>query len=35
VLAAWRLPLIRELRRLPEPEPTTEWLGLEADVRAT
>lgn len=35
VLAAWRLPLIRQLRRLPEPEPTTEWLGLEADVRAT
>jgi len=33
VLVAWRLPLIRELRHLPDPEPTTEWLGLEADVR--
>lgn len=34
-LVAWRLPLIRELRRLPEPERESEWLGLEADVRPT
>jgi MFS family permease len=33
VIAAWRLPLIRELRHLPEPERESEWLGLEADVR--
>jgi len=32
---AWRLPLIRSLRQLPQPEPPTEWLGLEADVRPT
>lgn len=35
VFVAWRLPLIRELRSLPEPEPMTDWLGMEADVRAT
>jgi len=35
VLLAWRLPLIRELRRLPEPEPASDWLGMEADVRPT
>ena len=35
VIVAWRLPLIRELRRLPEPERESEWLGLEADVRPT
>jgi MFS family permease len=34
-LAAWRLPLIRELRQLPRPEEPTDWLGLEADVRPT
>lgn len=33
VLVAWRLPVIRELRQLPEPERESEWLGLEADVR--
>jgi hypothetical protein len=35
VLVAWRLPLIRSLKRLPEPERPTDWLGLETDVRAT
>ncbi len=35
VLVAWRLPLIRGLKRLPEPERPTDWLGLETDVRAT
>ena len=35
VLLAWRLPLIRELRRLPEPESASDWLGMEADVRPT
>ena len=33
VVVAWRLPLIRELKHLPEPEPESDWLGLEADVR--
>ncbi len=33
VLVAWRLPVIRELKALPEPERESEWLGLEADVR--
>ncbi len=33
VLVAWRLPRIRELKTLPEPERPTDWLGLEADVR--
>ena len=33
VIVAWRLPLIRELRTLPEAERESEWLGLEADVR--
>lgn len=33
VIVAWRLPLIRELRQLPEAERESEWLGLEADVR--
>jgi MFS family permease len=32
-LVAWRLPIIRELKRLPEAERESEWLGLEADVR--
>ncbi len=32
-LVSWRLPLIRELRHLPEPERESDWLGLEADVR--
>ena len=30
---AWRVPVIRQLRRLPEPEPEHEWLGAEAIVR--
>ncbi len=34
-LVAWRLPLIRSLRQLPEPERESEWLGLEAEVRPT
>ena len=33
VVVAWRLPRIRELKTLPEPERPTDWLGLEADVR--
>lgn len=33
VLVSWRLPLIRELKHLPEAERESEWLGLEADVR--
>lgn len=33
VIVAWRLPLIRELKTLPEPERESEWLGLEAEVR--
>jgi len=33
VIVAWRLPLIRELKTLPEAERESEWLGLEADVR--
>ena len=33
VLVAWRLPMIRELRNLPEPERESEWLGVEAEVR--
>ncbi len=33
VLVALRIPLIRTLRHLPEPESDSEWLGAEADVR--
>ena len=33
VVVAWRLPLIRHLRSLPEPERESDWLGVEADVR--
>jgi MFS family permease len=33
VIVSWRLPLIRELKTLPEAERESEWLGLEADVR--
>ena len=33
VIVAWRLPIIRELKTLPEAERESEWLGLEADVR--
>ena len=32
-LVAWRLPIIRGLRHLPQPERESEWLGMEADVR--
>ena len=32
-LVASRIPLIRDLRKLPEPEPEREWLGAEAMVR--
>ncbi len=35
VLAAWRLPLIRTLKALPEQEHESQWLGAEADVRPT
>jgi MFS family permease len=35
VIVAWRLPLIRELKHLPEPERPTDWIGLETDVRPT
>lgn len=30
---AWRLPLIRELKVLPQPERESDWLGVEASVR--
>ena len=30
---AWRVPLIRELKALPQPENDDDWLGAEADVR--
>jgi MFS family permease len=30
---AWRLPLIRELKVLPQPEQESDWLGVEASVR--
>jgi MFS family permease len=33
VVVAWRMPLIRELKALPEQERESEWLGLEAEVR--
>jgi MFS family permease len=33
VVVAWRLPLIRDLKTLPEAERESEWLGLEGDVR--
>jgi MFS family permease len=35
VLVAWRLPLIRDLKRLPEAESESQWLGAEAEVRLT
>jgi len=35
VIVAWRLPLIRALKRLPEPDRPTDWIGLETDVRPT
>lgn len=33
VVVAWRLPLIRELKALPQPEQESDWLGAEASVR--
>jgi MFS family permease len=30
---AWRIPVLRDLRKLPEPEPERDWLGAEAIVR--
>ncbi len=33
VLVAWRLPLIRQLKQLPEPDREADWVGAEADVR--
>ncbi|HSQ72078.1 MAG TPA: MFS transporter, partial [Rubrivivax sp.] len=33
VVVAWRLPLIRELKALPQPEQESDWLGVEASVR--
>ncbi|HSM20803.1 MAG TPA: MFS transporter, partial [Rubrivivax sp.] len=33
VLVAWRLPLILELKALPQPEQESDWLGVEASVR--
>ena len=32
--AAWRAPLIRGVRVLPQPERERDWIGAEADVRA-
>ena len=32
-LVAWRLPLMRELKALPQDEHESDWLGLEGDVR--
>jgi MFS family permease len=33
-LVAWRAPVIRNVRALPQPEREHDWLGVEADVRA-
>jgi MFS family permease len=33
-LVAWRVPIIRNVRVLPQPEQELEWIGAEADVRA-
>ena len=33
-LAAWRSPLLRNVRSLPEPEKIDDWIGAEADVRS-
>ncbi len=33
-LVAWRTPVIRNVRALPQPEPERDWIGAEADVRA-
>lgn len=32
-LAAWRTPIIRNVRGLPQPEQERDWIGAEADVR--
>ncbi len=32
-LVAWRVPVIRNVRTLPRPEPESHWIGAEADVR--
>jgi len=32
-LAAWRTPVIRQVRELPRPENADDWLGGEASVR--
>ncbi len=33
-LGAWRTPVIRNVRALPQPERERDWIGAEADVRA-
>jgi MFS family permease len=33
-LVAWRAPIIRNVRALPQPERERDWIGAEADVRA-
>ena len=33
-LVAWRAPVIRNVRVLPQPERERDWIGAEADVRA-
>jgi predicted MFS family arabinose efflux permease len=33
-LLAWRAPVIRNVRKLPQPESDSDWIGAEADVRA-
>jgi MFS family permease len=33
-LLAWRAPVIRNVRALPQPDRERDWLGAEADVRA-
>ena len=33
-LVAWRAPVIRNVRSLPQPEREHDWIGAEADVRA-
>jgi MFS family permease len=32
---AWRLPLMRSLKELPQLEHDSQWLGVEAEVRPT
>ena len=33
-LIAWQMPIFRNVRVLPQPEPERDWIGAEADVRA-